>query len=423
MITKRLVISSALFFLTVGLTHADDSTLKSLSDSELSQVQGQALMNLTYTDPSKANASMASQNIGFYKLGMEADVELNANIKKLQLGCGGVNGAGGCDIDIDNLSLSGLAETREGRVGSSAKMTNPFIEFAIKNPNSASTREMMGFRLSAEKVLGMLTLGEENTGTPNGINTLSGYLNIKETTGTAKTGIRNMQYGDTNMEIKGRLKTFALIPWTPSFSTQNYNLRLNSADAHMSLNQKVLSGTRMESADLTGSAKIDPLSFSGSIVPTIIGLTIPINISVDGSISGLTADVKIKEDLGFIHRLELNNPFSLSLQKQSIHWNGASVAANKGWWLAIEDQVDIGHVVPQNPIAITNDVLKQVVPKLNDYLAKSENTVQCTWGSCLAGINLPVNLTGSKPLDFPVSNLQLATQNFAPNCYGSLKFC
>ena len=37
---------------------------------------------------------------------------------------------------------------------------------------------MMGFRLSAEKVLGMLTLGEENTGTPNGINSLSGYMKI-----------------------------------------------------------------------------------------------------------------------------------------------------------------------------------------------------------------------------------------------------
>ncbi len=35
-------------------------------------------------------------------------MELNANIKKLQLGCGGANGLGACDIDIDHISLSGL---------------------------------------------------------------------------------------------------------------------------------------------------------------------------------------------------------------------------------------------------------------------------------------------------------------------------
>lgn len=268
MTTRRLVISSALLSLFIGSTHADDTTLKSLSDSELSEVQGQALMNLTYTDPSKANASMASQNIGFYKLGMEAELELNANIKKLQLGCGGINGANGCDIDIDNLSLSGVAETREGRVGSSAKMTNPFIEFAIKNPNSASTREMMGFRLSAEKVLGMLTLGEENTGTPNGINSLSGYMKIKDTTGTASTTPRTMTYGDTGMSLNGTIRALFL---AHPFSTDNYSLNLNSANATLAIKGQTISGSRLSKVDLVGSAKIDPLSFGGSIKPAIYG--------------------------------------------------------------------------------------------------------------------------------------------------------
>ncbi len=42
-------------------------------------------------------------------------MELNANIKTLQLGCGGVNNAigskAGCDIDISNIALSGLNES------------------------------------------------------------------------------------------------------------------------------------------------------------------------------------------------------------------------------------------------------------------------------------------------------------------------
>src|SRR5690606_39735797 len=64
------------------------------------------------------------------------------NIKKLQLGCGGLNGATGCDIDIDHIALSGLPAnsnyTSEDRANSSALITNPFLQFAIKNPNQAS---------------------------------------------------------------------------------------------------------------------------------------------------------------------------------------------------------------------------------------------------------------------------------------------
>lgn len=119
-----------------------DSTLVPMSDAELSATRGQALMSMSYIAPNdSANLEKLrdSSNVGFYKLGLEAELEINANIRKLQLGCGGVNGAGGCDIDFDNVSLSGVADTREGRVASDAKLTNPFLEFAIKNPNSAST--------------------------------------------------------------------------------------------------------------------------------------------------------------------------------------------------------------------------------------------------------------------------------------------
>jgi hypothetical protein len=96
-------------------------------------VEGQGLMTLSYISPTDSQNQNTGSNIGFYKLGMEAQVDLNANIKKLQLGCGGVNGAGACDIDIDYLSLSGVADTSTGRASSSATITNPFIQFAIKN--------------------------------------------------------------------------------------------------------------------------------------------------------------------------------------------------------------------------------------------------------------------------------------------------
>ena len=158
-------------------------TLQTMTDEQLSASVGQALMSLSFITPNdtknlEANRIGGDKEVGFYKLGMEAEVELNANIKKLQLGCGGINGAGGCDIDIDNLSLSGISSTRDGRASSSAKLTNPFLEFAIKNPNEASKREVVGFRVSAEKVVGLLTSGVENSKQANGINTLSGYMKI-----------------------------------------------------------------------------------------------------------------------------------------------------------------------------------------------------------------------------------------------------
>jgi hypothetical protein len=132
---------------------------------------------------------------------MEAEVSLNANIKTMQLGCGGVNGDGACDIDAQNVSFGCIAndagvcitlpKTYASQPNGTAKnnadvlteaqgfrqypyslinstltaspqvgnvknqmkdfvLSNPFFQFAIKNPNSASTREVVGFRIGAQ---------------------------------------------------------------------------------------------------------------------------------------------------------------------------------------------------------------------------------------------------------------------------------
>ncbi|MFW2102599.1 hypothetical protein [Acinetobacter guillouiae] len=432
-IDKKIIKIAKLAFICTGLFSSINgfaSTLHSesliqLNDSELSDVSGQALMSLSYIAPNDSINNMQGQDVGFYKLGLEAELDLNANIKKLQLGCGGVNGAGGCDIDIDNLSLSGIADTREGRVGSSAKLTNPFVEFAIKNPNSVSTREVVGLRLSAEKVLGLLTTGIENSDLPNGINSLSGAIKIKATTGTASTAPRAMTFNDTDMPIRGNIK-MSFLP-TVSFATNNYNLGLQSAGATLEINAKTLYGNRMNSALLTGKAKIDELFFRGTIRPILAGFDLSfLQLNASGSITGLTADLDINQSLGYIHNLELNNPFSLSLQQQSVWWPNAEIAAQRGWWLAIEDEIDIGKVIPKNQIEVTNDILKQVIPSLNTYLGKRENTVICPsiFGCVLNEVAIGrINLSGTNPLYFPIKDLPLATQGFAPNCYGNLKFC
>lgn len=431
-IDKKIIKIAKLAFICTGLFSSingfasilHSESLIQLNDSELSDVNGQALMSLSYIAPNDSVNKMQGQGVGFYKLGLEAELDLNANIKKLQLGCGGVNGVGGCDIDIDNLSLSGIADTREGRVGSSAKLTNPFIEFAIKNPNSASTREVVGLRLSAEKVLGLLTTGIENSDLPNGINSLSGAIKIKATTGTGFTAPRAMTFNDTGMVMSGRIR-IAIVE--PSFNTNDYNLQLQSTKANLLINSTTLTGTRLTSAKLTGTALIDDLNFGGNInarvnLPLVSLFTLPIRAT--GFISGLQADLDIDENLGYIHKLPLNNPFSLSLQSAQVHWPGAEYAANRGWWLAIEDEIDIGKVIPKNQIDVTNDILKQVVPSINIALDRTPPTCQRVIGCLFAGLNIgQVDLSSAKPLYFPIKDLPLATQGFAPNCYGNLKFC
>lgn len=202
---KKTLLASCLLAITTSGAWANG--LVSMSDEELSATQGQALISMAYTAPTGDGTGAGNTtnylNYGYYKLGLEAKMELNANIRSLQLGCGGTNGVGNCDIDIENLALSGPADSvaadgtpiwTKGRANTSALLTNPFLEFAIKNPTSASTREVVGFRLSAEDILGHLSAGTANDYDPatqkstgGGINSFSGYIQVAPTPVEAKT--------------------------------------------------------------------------------------------------------------------------------------------------------------------------------------------------------------------------------------------
>ena len=418
--------------------------LQSLSDQELSDVSGQALLTLQYlqgiSQTDSTGTTYNQSNMGFYKLGLEAVMELNANINKLQLGCGGVNNsvrANSCDIDIDNISLSGLPAnanyTSDERAATSAKITNPFLQFAIKNPNSAATREVVGFRVSAEKISGLMTLGTENTATPNGINSFSGYMKTKTASGTAVTQARTMTYADTNMTIDGVVEGGLGVgdcgPWynlciPVSYSSKNYNLNLSSTSAPFTINSTVVSGTRLKDVVLKGSGTVGQIDFNGQLTATVAGL-LNLDKQVTGNITGLTTDITVNQNLGLIHALYLNNPASLSLQSQKILWPGAAVAANQGWWLSMEDEVELGSLSPTTQVAITNQVLQQTIAgisqDLTDNPRKCGNLLTgCVGGSALAVGNIPLNST---TLDFPLTNLTLQGQNFRSNCFGGMKFC
>lgn len=188
---KIVRISLFLIFNIFFIHNSVAAFLESLSDEQLSDVDAQALFSLQ-------NLKDNSQGINFYKMGFELQTELNLNAKSLQLGCIGLNGVDNCDIDISNISFgcvtgaSGNCITLPIDVNTYPNqpkgkdfnnsldnqknfkdfvLTNPFFQFAVKNANSASTREVVGLRIGAEKSEGPLSFGN--------LNTFSGYLSGK----------------------------------------------------------------------------------------------------------------------------------------------------------------------------------------------------------------------------------------------------
>ncbi|HDX5874775.1 hypothetical protein PXZ81_11440 [Acinetobacter baumannii] len=411
------------------------STLVPMIDAELSATRGQALMSMSYIAPNdSANLEKlrdSSSNVGFFKLSLDADVELNTNIRKLQLGCGGANGAGACDIDIDNLSLSGLSNTNDGRASSSAKITNPFIEFAIKNPNSTALREVTGLRVSAEAIEGLLTFGTENSQTKNGINSFSGYMVTQATGGSVSTAARPTGSGLTQAnlgtQITGRAKgtLIGLDVINTNFRSTSYDLGLSSASGSLFLPSQVISGKRINAANLTGTANVSGINLSGSIkADTDLIISIAGNLS--GTINNLGVNVAVNEDLGYFHKVNLNGTAaSLSLQAQNLQWPGAKSVSQGGWWLELSNPIDIGDVTPQSQVVITDDVVKATLGKVSQYL--TNNPVNCgtlALDCVLGNIDVStVDLTGQY-VPMNLSNLVLKNQTFASNCHGAdVKFC
>ncbi|MDC4444772.1 hypothetical protein OHV35_15340 [Acinetobacter baumannii] len=469
-----------------------DSTLVPMSDAELSATRGQALMSMSYIAPTdSANLEKLrdnSSNIGFYKLGLEAELEINTNIRKLQLGCGGVNGAGGCDIDIDNLSLSGqnfdangnpLPMSNEDRASSSAVLTNPFIEFAVKNPNSASTREVVGLRLSAEKFIGLLTAGTENTTTPNGINSISGYMKVQsDSSGLIKgyattSATRDNLYGAN--AVTGRLQALGLGSLAEvEFITSNGGFNIPGIqNNYFEIAPIQVNGNRVTSKVLSAPVKVpniyvghsssypvdgtvqynaagphDPAypeptgiytqggkveatvtSCSNLLVCAIAGEGKKFSsVYMNGTISNITANLNLTQSLGLIHNLPINSPMYLALQNQMLQWPGAKAddVAQKGWWMSFANPVNVGNIIPQDAIDIS-PLFPQISTAVSAFLQANPAKTSDLDG-LLLGADLDVNIgtidLKNSPLTLNLSNLQLTNQNFKPNCHGSgLTFC
>ncbi len=246
------------------------AAIQPLSDQELSDQAGQASFYTTYTPPSGSGSGTNPSDYGFFTLGMNATTSLNANVQHLQLGCGGVNGPG-CDIDMNNLSLSGIPGSGSCPAGATsvancdATFTNPFIRLAIQNPNSLSTRQVVGIQLGAQNANGLLQSGQ-NTATANGINTLSGYMHVQSTsaadtvTGTIATApivfpVYNPGSGPANYTIVGNLTALYGIGATAGFTLTKGNITIPGfSGINFSVPAPTINGTRITQLSVNPSA-------------------------------------------------------------------------------------------------------------------------------------------------------------------------
>lgn len=460
----------------MGTAHA----MTALSDQELSTVEAQALLNLQ-------NSYDAGQGINFHKMSIDALMELNVNIKTLQLGCGGDKGAG-CDIDISNIALSGLNTTLDttgspvfggtARPGTSATVTNPFIEFAIKG-NSASTRQVLGFRLGAEQIVGLLTLGTENVQNPtDGIKSFSGYMKMAQTQGesvteAAKFGLTNDQKISGNLKALGQTRKFTSKPLTGTAQTEGHTgITVPSMRVNFTMPETMVSGSRISSAQVTGirsSIPRIPLAAGSAAKPlpnTVITtpdwsgdqLYVEFPALIDlgalgqlgthaffkmlpgSSLDNLNMDITFVQALNMIHNIPLNGTGGyLSLQSQAVKWQGADAAdfAQPGWWMSFKDPIQLGYLKTENKVDISY-VLPQVATAISDFLLKPENLIDVNLTEALASTlvktpverELNINVGGftsytspGRPAQLTLNNQILQNQKVTANCFGGHKFC
>ncbi len=266
--------------------------MTALDEHAMSEVTGQAAFYTTYTAPSGSGTGSSPSDYGFFTLGVQSTVQLNANIDHLQLGCGGVNGSG-CDIDINQLSLSGAPVGVGGNPNSAlnpgagtcpsgatspaacdAVLTNPFIRLAIANPNSLSTRQVVGLQLGAQNISGLLQSGQNST-TGNGINDLSGYVHVQSTsaadtlTGTINTASINFPVNSATIGIPNNASPGYIINGTLNalsilglFSGATVNFQLTSGTVtipaftgiNFSVAAPTINGTRVTGITVNPSA-------------------------------------------------------------------------------------------------------------------------------------------------------------------------
>lgn len=325
MIVKRLAGLAVTVTLALPVAAA---ALQEMGDKDLDAVVGQALI------VSDKLAGVSGSGHTFYRMMLDAELGLNANIDRLQLGCGGYNEAvvgNACDLDFDYVQLLGRTATggQSGAPGSAGpadslfKLTRPYFEFAIKNDGDPTRRELVGLKIGSQFVDGYFAIGryispnasttDACTNATSGEGALACHMGLNRLSGYIGAQMSGNAYG-----------CFGLFGCTP-------NANLAAQDRIASFNQFVqLWGTRMNriQTELSATSNSD----------VTLGLTLTVNANVN-------------ESLRFMHGFQFDpssaqyaqDDFFLSFQREAIRYptfnksNTHSNTANPGWWMNLPE--------------------------------------------------------------------------------------
>jgi len=356
------------------------NALERLDDEALSGVAGQSLFNSLYT---ASGGSNPNGNVAFYRLMVDAQLDLNMNIHKLALGCDGPNGTGVCDIDIDRVVLTGLAGTGvDAGPPTDFTLYRPFLEFAISNPDSPSTRTVTGIRLGAAEAFGNMSLGFRPAGTDNNPANHSG---INSFSGDMVAMVNNAQLPVSLCLLSAANATRTGCNFGGGIPLGNATINTDDPNPGDNVFNLVLRRQGINA----NSPTLSP------VVAVAVGF--------------LSLHADFTEDLRFVHSLQMGSDtngngrfdagegtrdFYLGLQKLALTWPKVStgnfagaVPAEKGWWMSV-------------PKVILGDFTGRRV-----YAGAGEAI-----GNLLGGANVPI------------SNVDL-NQRPVDNCWGTLTFC
>src|SRR5690606_27246299 len=150
----------SLFLLFAVQSHA---AMEPIGDEALSEVTGQSLFVGDFIAGNSSDPN--GGRFDFHRMGLDVELALNANIDKLQLGCGGFNEsitANACDIDMDYVRLMGLNANGDGGhpdgPASDFILKRPYIELAVSG-TGITNREVVGIKVGSESANGYFGVG------------------------------------------------------------------------------------------------------------------------------------------------------------------------------------------------------------------------------------------------------------------------
>jgi hypothetical protein len=398
--------------------------MSELSDDELSDVTGRAsLINIDKYDFDGGNGLGVNN---FYRVKLNSTVTTSLNIDELNF----KDSSGNTQIGIQDFSLSGGVD---GQV-TSATITNPYVEFAFAGSidgTDARSREIIGIRVGADSVDGILSFGDgarngntnpSASGGENGLEQFRGFISTKAFAGQVfvadelrTAGVQNSDGSPTVIKTCVSLAGcgFALdldLTVNPATSTASFR----TLDRSLSGDQTIVldfssTGVTIDSAQTTQLAAGGNIDSNGvittgyiraDVAATVVGqLTgttavtvtgVPLigtlsltptltvnNLSVSGDQAGSTDPLKLflAEDLRFLHTVEsVSAGGFLSFQNTAVDWRNETSTTGRntspttaGWWMEFLDPLELGDLEVVD-FSLPQNVIQGLAGAVGDFI-------------------------------------------------------